>query len=163
MCGCVLMRYMDPFNLPHPYPHHKPQPHPHIWDQSYAFPLCHFALAIETCLKTCLPRVNLPQIILLRGYIHPNEQPVVFIQYMLCRFAAHWWFCIYCACAETSIGTFITPEKCKRYTDSSRATRGVVAMRPSCFAGHHAWSAARLWQPTAAPSQWSARGGRRWL
>ena len=34
---------------------------------------------------------------------------------MPCRFAAHWWFYIYRACAETSIGTFITPEKCKRY------------------------------------------------
>ena len=38
-----------------------------------------FTLAIKICLKTCLPRVNLQQITLLRGYIHPNEQPVVFI------------------------------------------------------------------------------------
>ena len=37
------------------------------------------ALAIKTCLKTCLPRVNLWQITLLRGYIHPNEQPIVFM------------------------------------------------------------------------------------
>ena len=36
-------------------------------------------LAIKTCLKTCLPRVTLRQINLLRCYIHPNEQPVVFI------------------------------------------------------------------------------------
>ena len=38
-----------------------------------------FTLALKTCLKTCLPRVNLRQITLLRGYIHPNEQPVIFI------------------------------------------------------------------------------------
>ena len=31
-----------------------------------------FALAIKTSLRTCLPRVNLRQITLLRGYIHPN-------------------------------------------------------------------------------------------
>ena len=31
------------------------------------------------CLKNFLPRVNLRQITLLRGYIHPNEQPVIFI------------------------------------------------------------------------------------
>jgi len=37
-----------------------------------------FTLAIKICLKTCLPRVNLRQITLLRGYIHPTEQPVVF-------------------------------------------------------------------------------------
>ena len=34
---------------------------------------------ISHWLWTCLPRVNLRQIILLRRYIHPNEQPVVFI------------------------------------------------------------------------------------
>ena len=39
----------------------------------------YFTLAIKICLKTCLPRVNLRQITLLRGYMHPNEQPVVFI------------------------------------------------------------------------------------
>ena len=33
-----------------------------------------FTLAIKICLKTCLPRVNLRQKTLLRGYIHPNEQ-----------------------------------------------------------------------------------------
>ena len=38
-----------------------------------------FTLAIETCLKTCLPRVNLRQITLLRSCIHLNEQPVIFI------------------------------------------------------------------------------------
>ena len=32
-------------------------------------------LAIKTCLKTCLSRVSLQQITLLRGYIHPYEQP----------------------------------------------------------------------------------------
>ena len=32
-----------------------------------------FALAIETGLKTCLPRINLRQITLLRGYTHPNN------------------------------------------------------------------------------------------
>ena len=68
-------------------------------------------LAIKICLKTCLPRINLRQIILLRGYIHPNEQPVIFIPYMLCLFAAYWWFYIYRACAETSTGTFLTPGK----------------------------------------------------
>ena len=30
-------------------------------------------------LVTCFPRVNLQQITLIRGYIRPNEQPVVFI------------------------------------------------------------------------------------
>ena len=38
---------------------------------------------------------------------------------MLCPFAANWWFYIYCACASTSIGTFSTPEKCKRYSGAS--------------------------------------------
>ena len=38
-----------------------------------------FTLAIKICLKTCLPRVNLRQITLLRGYIHPNKQHIVFI------------------------------------------------------------------------------------
>ena len=38
-----------------------------------------FTLAMKICLKTCLPRVNLRQITLLRGYKHPNEQPVIFI------------------------------------------------------------------------------------
>ena len=38
-----------------------------------------FTLAIKICLKTCLFRVILRQITLLGGYIHPNEQPVVFI------------------------------------------------------------------------------------
>ena len=38
-----------------------------------------FTLTIKTSLNTCLPRVNLRQITLLRGYIHPNEQAVVFI------------------------------------------------------------------------------------
>jgi len=38
-----------------------------------------FTLAIKVCLETCLPRVNLRQRTLLTGYIHPNEQPVVFI------------------------------------------------------------------------------------
>ena len=33
--------------------------------------------------------VNLRQILLLRGYIHPDEQPVVFMPYMLCHFAAY--------------------------------------------------------------------------
>ena len=46
-------------------------------------------LAIKTCFKTGLPRVNLLQITLLRGYVQSNEQPVVFIPKMLCRFAAH--------------------------------------------------------------------------
>ena len=32
--------------------------------------------AVKTCLKTCLPRVNLLQISL---YIYPNEQPIIFI------------------------------------------------------------------------------------
>ena len=68
--------------------------------------------------KTCLPRVNLREIAWLIGYIPPNEQPIVFIPYMLCHFAAYWWFYQYRACAETSIGTFITPEKCKRYNVS---------------------------------------------
>ena len=85
-----------------------------------------FTLAIKICLKTCLPRVNLRQIILLRGYIHPNEQAVVFIPQMLCHIAGHWWFYIYCACAETSFGTFIPPEKCKRYNVTCR-------LRRSCF------------------------------
>ena len=42
---------------------------------------------------------------------------------MFCPFAAHWWFYIYCACTETSIGTFIsiTPGKFKRYTIISAA------------------------------------------
>ena len=45
---------------------------------------------------------------------------------MLCLFAAHWWFYIYHACAETSIGTFIMPEKCyngthgKVFTENDR-------------------------------------------
>ena len=39
--------------------------------------------------KITLPRVNLRQITLLRGYIHPNEQPVTFIPHMLCLLAAH--------------------------------------------------------------------------
>ena len=34
---------------------------------------------IKICFETCLPRVNLRQITLLTDYIHPNEQPVVFI------------------------------------------------------------------------------------
>ena len=34
--------------------------------------------------KTCLPRVNLRQLTLLKGYIHSNEQPVAFIPYILC-------------------------------------------------------------------------------
>ena len=46
-------------------------------------------LAIKICLKTSLPGVNLRQITSLRGYIHPNEQPVVFMPQMLCPFAAH--------------------------------------------------------------------------
>ena len=52
---------------------------------------CHgFTFAIKICcLKTCLSGVNLRQITLLIGYIHPNGQPVVFIPYMLCLFAAH--------------------------------------------------------------------------
>ena len=75
-----------------------------------------FTFAVKTCRKTCLPRVNLRQINLLRCYLHPNEQPVVFILCMLCHFTAHWWFYIYRACAKTSIGTFITPEKCKRFS-----------------------------------------------
>ena len=82
--------------------------------------------AIKICLKTCLPRVNLRHIILLRGYVHPNKQPVVFLPKMLCLFAAHWWFYVYRACAETSIGTFITPEKCKRYSLSES-----LSVRPS--------------------------------
>ena len=80
-----------------------------------------FTLAIKTYLKTCLPRVNLRQVTLQRDYIHNNKQPVVFMPHrlsMLCPFAANWWLNIYCACSETSIGTFITPEKCKRYTAS---------------------------------------------
>ena len=42
---------------------------------------CHviYTLAIKICLKTGLPRVHLRQITLMRGYIRPNEQPVVFI------------------------------------------------------------------------------------
>ena len=36
-------------------------------------------LAIKTCFKTCLPGVNMLQITLLRGYIHPNEQFIAFI------------------------------------------------------------------------------------
>ena len=36
-----------------------------------------FTLAIKTCLKTCLPRVNLRQITLLRDYTHPKEQTIV--------------------------------------------------------------------------------------
>ena len=32
----------------------------------------------ECNFNICLPRVNLRQITLLRGYIHQNEQPVVF-------------------------------------------------------------------------------------
>ena len=36
-------------------------------------------LAIKICLNTCLPRVNLRQITLLRDYLHPSEQHVVFI------------------------------------------------------------------------------------
>ena len=74
-----------------------------------------FTLAIKTCLKTVLPRDTLLQITLLRGYIQLNEQPVVSMPYMCCSFAGYWWFYIYRACAETSIGTFITPGKCKRY------------------------------------------------
>ena len=35
--------------------------------------------AIKICLETCLSRVSLRQKTLLTGYIHPNEQPVVFI------------------------------------------------------------------------------------
>ena len=38
-----------------------------------------FAFDIKTCLKTCLRRGNLRQITLLKGYVGPNEQPVVFI------------------------------------------------------------------------------------
>ena len=40
---------------------------------------CHviYTLALKVWLKTCLPRVNLRQITLLRGYIHPNDQPLV--------------------------------------------------------------------------------------
>ena len=72
-------------------------------------------LAIKTCLKTCLPHVHLQQITVLRGYIHPSEQPVVFILLMFCPFAAHWWFYIYRACVVTSIGMFITLEKCNGY------------------------------------------------
>ena len=33
---------------------------------------------------------------------------------MLCCWAGHWWFYIYCACAETSTGRFLTTGKCKR-------------------------------------------------
>ena len=35
---------------------------------------------MQPSIKTCLPRVNLRQITLQRGYIHPSEQPLVFIQ-----------------------------------------------------------------------------------
>ena len=42
-----------------------------------------FTFASKICLKTCLPRVHLQQITSLRGYIHPNEQPVVFMPQML--------------------------------------------------------------------------------
>ena len=38
-----------------------------------------FSLSIKTCPKTCLPRVHLRQITLLKGYIRPKEQPVVFM------------------------------------------------------------------------------------
>ena len=39
--------------------------------------------------QNCLSRVNLQQITSLRGYIHPNEQAVLFMPQMLCPFAAH--------------------------------------------------------------------------
>ena len=39
----------------------------------YSHVLC---AAIETCFKSCLPRVHLWQITLLKGYTHPNEQHV---------------------------------------------------------------------------------------
>ena len=42
--------------------------------------------------------------------LHSNHH-VAFIQKMLCRSAAHWWFYIYRACAETWIGKFITTGK----------------------------------------------------
>ena len=53
--------------------------------------MAHYSHMIYACYqnKTCLPRVNMRQITLLRGNTHPNEQPVVFIPYMLCPFAAH--------------------------------------------------------------------------
>ena len=40
------------------------------------------------------------------------EKRVAFIPKMLCCFAGHWWFYIYCSCAETSTGTFVRTGKC---------------------------------------------------
>ena len=46
---------------------------------------------------------------------------------MLCRFAAYWWFYIFQSCAETLIGTCITPEKCKLYTGTGPALGQYIA------------------------------------
>jgi len=43
---------------------------------------------------------------------------VSFIPKKLCCFAGHWWFYIYCACAEMSIGTFLTTGKCMRHSET---------------------------------------------
>ena len=42
------------------------------------------------------------------------------------------WFYIYRACAETSIGTFITPEKCKYSNDSTTHAVVICEARCSC-------------------------------
>ena len=45
--------------------------------------MAHYCHVIYACYQNmpqnCLSLVNLRQITLLRGYIHPNEQPVVFM------------------------------------------------------------------------------------
>ena len=55
----------------------------YVFYKSLSRIMAHYCHVIYGCyqifLKTCLPRVNLRQITLLIGYIHPNEQPVIFI------------------------------------------------------------------------------------
>ena len=55
--------------------------------------MAHYSHVIYDCYQnmpqTCLPRVNLRQITLQRGYIYSKEQPVEFIPCMRCPFAAH--------------------------------------------------------------------------
>ena len=55
----------------------------YVFHKSLSRIMAHYSHVIyayyQICLKTCLPRVNLRQITLLRGYIHANEQPVIFI------------------------------------------------------------------------------------
>ena len=48
-----------------------------------------FTLTIKICLKTRLPRVNLRQITLLRGYIHPKEQSDYYLSFRCTTMILH--------------------------------------------------------------------------